>query len=125
MLDGRARDAYRHRIEELREEIDEALADGRLEEAEARQAELDLLVAQLARRSASAGGPAAGVGGRAGPAQRDAGPAQGDHRLADGAARAGAALDRGVRTGPYCAYEPLAGDIRWIVQSRLNGRRPD
>ena len=34
---------------------------------------------------------------------------------------AGEALDRRVRTGLYCAYEPDDGDeIRWIVQSGLN-----
>jgi len=30
---------------------------------------------------------------------------------------AGGVLDRRVRTGLYCAYEPGAGDeVRWIVQ---------
>ena len=32
-----------------------------------------------------------------------------------------ALLDRGVRTGIYCAYEPAPGDPRWIVQSGVNG----
>ena len=26
-------------------------------------------------------------------------------------------LDRRVRTGLYCSYEPIEGDLRWIVQS--------
>jgi hypothetical protein len=33
----------------------------------------------------------------------------------------GALLDRAVRTGTYCAYEPATGDRRWIVQSGVNG----
>jgi hypothetical protein len=38
---------------------------------------------------------------------------------------AGAALDRRVRTGLYCIYEPADDDpIRWIVQSGVNGTAP-
>jgi hypothetical protein len=47
-------------------------------------------------------------------------------RLTEALPEAGAALDRRVRTGLYCAYEPEEADgIRWIVQSPLNGGRPD
>jgi hypothetical protein len=43
-------------------------------------------------------------------------------RLEEALPEAGAALDRGVRTGLYCAYEPDEGDdVRWIVQSPVNG----
>ena len=38
-------------------------------------------------------------------------------KLAEALPEAGAALDRHVRTGLYCAYEPADGDLRWIVQS--------
>ena len=38
-------------------------------------------------------------------------------KLAEALPEAGAALDRRVRTGLYCAYEPVDGDLRWIVQS--------
>jgi tetratricopeptide (TPR) repeat protein len=118
VLDGAARTAYRHRIEALRADAADALAEGRLEEAEACQVELDLLVAQLAQ--------AFGLGGRS----RVAGSAAERARLnvtravraalaklIDALPEAGATLDRSVRTGLYCAYEPLDGDIRWIVQS--------
>ena len=119
MLDGRARTAYRHRIEQLRAEIDEALELGGLETAEARQYELDLLVGQLAQ--------AFGLGGRG----RRAGSACERARLnvtralraaiaklAEALPEAGAALHDRVRTGVYCAYEPEGDDeIRWIVQS--------
>ena len=47
-------------------------------------------------------------------------------RLTEALPEAGAALDRRVRTGLYCAYEPQATDaIRWIVQSPVNEGRPD
>lgn len=119
VLDARARTAYRHRIEELRAEADEALAAGRLDTAEATQAELDELVAQLAR--------AFGLGGRERRAASAAERARLNvtralraaiAKLADAMPGAGAVLDRCVRTGLYCAYEPDAGDgVRWIVQS--------
>jgi tetratricopeptide (TPR) repeat protein len=119
VLDARARTAYRHRIEQLRAEADEALAAGRLDAAEATQAELDQLVAQLAR--------AFGLGGRQ---RREASAAERARlnvtralraaiaKLADALPGAGEVLDRRVRTGLYCVYEPVAEDeIRWIVQS--------
>src|SRR6185503_4770559 len=56
VLDGRARSEYRRRIEQLRSEIDDAFAADELERAEAAQAELDVLVRQLAQ--------AFGLGGR-------------------------------------------------------------
>jgi hypothetical protein len=119
ILDSRARAAYRRRIEALRAQADEALATGDLDAAEVRQAELDQLVSQLAQ--------AFGLGGR-------------DRRAASAAERArlnvtralrsaigkvaeampgvGPLLDRGVRTGLYCTFEPAPGDeVRWIVQS--------
>jgi hypothetical protein len=39
-------------------------------------------------------------------------------KLVEAMPDAGAVLDRRVRTGIYCAYEPVDGDeVRWIVQS--------
>ena len=119
MLDGRARTTYRHRIEQLRADAQDALAAGLLDTAEAKQDELDALVAQLAQ--------AFGLGGR-------------DRRAASAAERArlnvtravrsaiaklvevlpqeAAVLDRRVRTGLYCVYQPDdADEVRWIVQS--------
>lgn len=118
LLDSQARTAYRHRIEALRTAAEDALEEGRLDDAEALQTELDALVAQLAQ--------AFGLGGRS----RVAGSAAERARLnvtralraalanlREALPEAGAALDRGVRTGMYCAYEPVEGDVRWIVQS--------
>lgn len=122
-LDGQARRSYRHRIESLRADIDDALAAGAEDKAELLQGELDLLVAQLAE--------AFGLGGRS---RRSASAAERARLNVTRALRAaiakvsaalpeaGKALDRGVRTGLYCAYEPQESDeVRWVVQSRVNG----
>ena len=124
-VDATARAEYRRRVEELRAEIDDAIGGGRLETAESLQDELDHLVRELAQ--------AFGLGGR----QRITGSAAerarlnvtrslrtAITRLAEALPEAGAALDRHVRTGTYCAYEPVDGDIVWIVQSEVNGTAP-
>lgn len=119
VLDKAARTSYRREIERLRAEIDDALSGDLLETAEALQAELDLLVGQLAS--------AFGLGGR----ERRAGSAAEKARLnvtrairsavrtlVEALPVAGAVLDRGVRTGRYCVYQPVAGDeVRWIVHT--------
>ncbi len=117
-LDSEARAAYRHRIEELRAVADDALADGRLEAAEAAQSEIEQLAAQLAG--------AFGLGGRD---RRAASAAERARLNVTRALRASLArlrealpaaevLDRRVRTGLYCAYEPTPDDeVRWVVQS--------
>jgi len=118
LLDSAARTAYRHRIEALRGDIDDALEIGALDRAEALQAELDLLVQQLAN--------AFGLGGRSrtagAAAERSrlnvtrairAAPARLDEALPG----AGASLDRRIRTGLYTVYDPAPEDARWIVQS--------
>lgn len=119
MLDGAARAAYRRRAEEVRAEIDEALELGAEERALRLQAELDDLVSELSR--------AFGLGGRA----RRQGSAAERARLnvtralrtavkaiAAVDAEGGAALDRSLRTGLYCAYDPPPDDdVHWIVHS--------
>ena len=43
-------------------------------------------------------------------------------KLIEALPEAGAALDRRIRTGTFCAYEPQVDDIvRWDVQRALNG----
>lgn len=122
VVDASAREAYRRRIEQLRGECDDALEAGDLEGAEARQGELDHLVAQLAA--------AFGLGGRERRASSTVEKARLNvtralrtaiRRVEEVLPEGGALLDRGVRTGTYCAYEPAAGDPRWIVQSGVNG----
>lgn len=121
LADSTARAAYRRRLEDLRARIDDALAAGMLEDAEAMQAEHDELVQQLAQ--------AFGLGGRS----RRASSAAERSRLnvtrairsaistvAGALPEAGASLDRSIRTGMYCVHDPEPGEIRWIVQSGVN-----
>src|SRR5262249_22623855 len=55
-LDQQAKASYRHRLVELREELQAAKSRGRIPQAEAAEREIDALVAELAR--------ATGLGGR-------------------------------------------------------------
>ncbi|MDQ3643910.1 MAG: hypothetical protein M3356_00130 [Actinomycetota bacterium] len=117
LLDGRARTAYRRRIEDLRAEIDESLDTGAVERAEALQEELDGLVVELAR--------AFGLGGRERAPSSAAEKARLNVtralRTAVGrvqalAPEAGDVLDRGLRTGTYCAFDPKPDEpVHWIV----------
>lgn len=125
VLDHAARDAYRRRIEQLRADCDDLLAAGDLDGAEERQAEIDELVDQLAA--------AFGLGGRERRASSTVEKARLNvtralrtaiRRVEEVVPDGGAALDRAVRTGTYCTYEPAAGDRRWIVQSAVNGTTP-
>ncbi len=123
LLDAQARSAYRYRIEALRSQIDDALASGAEERAHALQGELDDLVAQLAE--------AFGLGGRPRRASSAAERARvnvtralrsATATLAETLPEAGTVLDRRVRTGLYCAYEPdESDDIHWVVQPEVNG----
>ncbi len=121
--DTAARADYRHKIEQLRAEIDDALAAHALDRAEALQGEIDALVAHLSA--------AFGLGGK----NRQAGSAAEKARVnvtralrtAIGAVsavapEAGRSLDRDIRTGTYCAYVPAAGDAGWTVQPGLFSR---
>ena len=119
LLDARSRDAYRRRVAELRDEVEDALDAEDDDRAAAKQAELDVLVAELAR--------AFGLGGR----ERKASSAAQKARLnvtralraaiatlSDALPDSGAVLDRRVRTGLFCAYEPHPDDeVLWSVQS--------
>ena len=123
LVDARARTAYRHRIEALRAEIDDALESGAEERAEVLQAELDQLVGQLAQ--------AFGLGGRSRKASSASERARlnvtralraATAKLGEALPEAGTVLDQRLRTGLYCAYEPDPGDdVRWVVHSGLNG----
>lgn len=119
LLDAAARTAYRRRIEALRSEIDEAFEVGAEQRAERLQAELDRLVAELAR--------AFGVGGHERRASSAAERARLNvtralrtaiNRVTEALPEAGAVLDRSVRTGVYCTYDPKPdAPVHWIVQS--------
>ena len=123
LLDAQARRSYRLRIEELRADIADAISAGADDKAELLQSELDLLVSQLAE--------AFGMGGRARRAASAAERARLNvtralrsaiSKLSGALPEAGTVLERRVRTGLYCAYEPLEGDdVRWVVQRSVNG----
>jgi len=119
LVDSKARTAYRHRIEALRAEVDEALDAGAEERAGHLQAELDQLVDHLAQ--------AFGLGGRSRKASSAVERARlnvtralraATARVSDALPEAGPVLDQRLRTGVYCAYEPDEGDdVVWSVQT--------
>jgi hypothetical protein len=127
LLDAESRTLYRRRVVELRDDVEDALDAGDDERAAKLQSELDALIAQLAQ--------AFGLSGRERKASNAAEKARLNVTRALRAAIAkleealpgpGAVLDRRVRTGMFCAYEPHADDeILWSVQSGLNGTSPN
>ena len=119
LLDGQAKDAYRRRLAEVEEDIEEAERLRDLGRAAHAKTERDLLTRELAR--------AFGVGGRDRPAAGSAAErARASVTKAIRAAirqieksDAGLAeiLSRTVRTGTFCSYEPLAEvPVRWSVE---------
>lgn len=117
-LDAQARAAYRTRIETLRAAVAEAEERGAVDAAEAAQAEVDQLVQELAQ--------AFGLGGKQRPTGSAAERARLNvtralrsaiARIGEALPEAGSALDRQVRTGLFCAYEPVGDAIFWVVQS--------
>ena len=107
MLDTRAKDAYRRRLAEIDEDIEEAQAIGDIGRGAQAGAERDFLLRELSR--------AVGLGGR----DRRAGSAS--ERARASVTRAvrqaltrirlhhpllGKHLDHAIRTGTYCAYLP-------------------
>jgi tetratricopeptide (TPR) repeat protein len=106
-LDAQAKDAYRRRLAEIEDDIEQARAIGDAERAAQADAERDFLVRELAR--------AFGLGGR------DRRAASASERARAGVTRAvrqamtriaehhpqlGQHLSRTIRTGTYCAYVP-------------------
>ena len=107
MLDEQAKAAYRRRLSDLREELEEAKELGNVERAERAEAEIDALTRELSR--------AVGLGGRdrraisaSERARQSVGKtikavvdrvAQSDAALAD-------ILSRCVKTGSFCSYDP-------------------
>ncbi len=107
ILDPKARDAYKRRIQDLRAEIEEAEGFGDPTRAAGLRHELDALTQQIAG--------AVGLGGR----ERRAGSAaerarivvqrrvrEAIKKIGEHDAELGQHLDWTVRTGTFCAYEP-------------------
>ena len=106
-LDARAKEAYRRRLAEIDDDIDQARAIGDAERAAQADAEREFLVRELAR--------AFGLGGRdrrvaSGSERARAGVTravrQAINRLAEHHPQLGQHLGRTIRTGTYCAYLP-------------------
>ena len=107
MLDPRAKQAYRRRLAEIEEDIEEARAMGDAARATQAGVERDFLVRELSR--------AVGLGGRdrrAGSASERARASvtravrQAMTRIREHHPPLGKHLDHAVRTGAYCAYLP-------------------
>jgi tetratricopeptide (TPR) repeat protein len=123
VLDAGSRALYRRRVAELRDEVEDALAAEDDDRAAAVQAELDALINELAR--------AFGLSGRARKASNVAEKARlnvtrairaATAKLAEALPGPGAVLDRRVRTGLFCLYEPHPEDeILWSVHPPVNG----
>lgn len=108
MLDARARDDYRRRIGELREELEEAESMADLGRAEGLRSEIDFITKELSR--------AFGLGGR----KRTAGDAterarvnvrrrikDAIERIREQAPETGKYLENSIKTGRYCRYSAM------------------
>jgi hypothetical protein len=115
MLDTQAKQAYRRRLAEIEEDLEEARTMGNTERAAQAEAEHEFLVRELAR--------AVGLGGRdrlAGSVSERARASvtravrQAMRRIREHNAPLGEHLDRAIRTGTYCAYMPDSRvPVRW------------
>jgi hypothetical protein len=107
LLDAQAKDAYRRRLTEIDDDIEQARTIGDAERLAQADAERDFLIRELAR--------AFGLGGRdrrAASASERARVAvtrairQAIARIAEHHPQLGAHLSHTIRTGTYCAYRP-------------------
>ena len=107
MLDAQARDAYRRRITEIDEDIEQAQALGDAQRTAQAETERDLLVRELARAFGwgGRGRRAAAVSERARVGVTRA-VRHAMARLAEHHPELGEHLARTIRTGTYCAYLP-------------------
>ena len=107
MLDEQAKAAYRRRLSELREELEEAKELGNVERAEQAEKEIDALTRELSR--------AVGLGGRNRRAASASERARQSitktikavlERIAQSDAALGDILSRCIKTGTFCSYQP-------------------
>jgi tetratricopeptide (TPR) repeat protein len=107
LLDGRAKDAYRRRLAEITDDIEEARTLGDVEREAQAEGERDFLLRELSR--------AVGLGGRDRRAGSAAERARASvtravrsaiRRLREHDPRLAEHLDRTIRTGTYCIYLP-------------------
>ncbi len=107
MLDEQAKIAYRQRLFELREELEQAKEVGNVKLAEKMEQEIDALTSELSR--------AVGLGGRNRRAASASERARQSiaktikaviERIAQSDARLGDIFSRCIKTGNFCSYEP-------------------
>jgi len=107
MLDEQAKAAYRRRLSELREELEQAKELGNVERAEQAEKEMDALVRELSR--------AVGLGGRNRRAASASERARQSvsktikavlERIAQSDATLGDIFSRCIQTGVFCSYQP-------------------
>ncbi len=107
MLDEQAKVAYRRRLSELREELEEAKDLGNVERAERAEQEIDALTRELSR--------AVGLGGRSRRAASASERARQSitksiksvvERIAQCDAALGDVFARCIKTGTFCSYQP-------------------
>ena len=107
MLDEQAKSAYRRRLAELREELEEAKELGNVERAEKAEQEIDALTSELSR--------AVGLGGRNRRAASASERARQSisktikavvERIAQSDTRLGDIFARCIKTGNFCSYQP-------------------
>jgi len=126
MLDARAKDEYRRRLRELREEMEEHRERGNHQRAEELEGEIDFIVREISR--------AVGLSGR----DRRAGSAAERARLnvtraiktaiqkiGEHQEELARFLDERIRTGMFCRYSldggyRPRGDFRWMKRPRCN-----
>jgi hypothetical protein len=119
MLDEQAKVAYRRRLSELREELEEAKEVGNVDRAEKAEQEIDALTSELSR--------AVGLGGRNRRAASASERARQSisktiksvvERIAQSDARLGDIFSRCVKTGNFCSYQPdPALPIAWELDA--------
>jgi predicted ATPase len=107
MLDDQAKAAYRRRLSELREDLEEAKGLGNVERAEQTEEEIEALTKELSR--------AVGLGGRNRRAASASERARQTitktiksvlERIAESDATLGDILSRCIKTGTFCSYQP-------------------
>jgi len=117
VLDRQARDAYRRRLEDLRDTVVEAESWGDAERAARAREEMEFLARELAA--------GVGLGGRPRPAVSPAERARQSvtkaikgalPRISDQSPKLGAHLETTVRTGTFCSYTPdPRAPIAWVT----------
>ena len=115
VLDAQAREAYRRRIEDLRDQLEEAEANGDGERASRARAELEFISDELHRQTRPDGSSRT-VSDETERARVNVSRAirASIVKIAEQDASLGHHLDRDIRTGTYCSYAPdPSSPISW------------